>query len=131
MRKLAVLTVATFVMLGGIGAAVGTAGASVPTASKFCKALKNIDTDEIGNPTSESGAATTAKQLKRVQKAAKGNLKKQIGVLVAAYEDVADGESAREAFGNTEFAKALGTFGLAAGKCVLSDLPDITIPSLG
>jgi hypothetical protein len=131
MRKLAVVTVATMVMLGTIGAAVGTAGASVPSASRFCNAVKNIDTDEIGNPTSESGAATTAKQLKKVRRAAKGNTKKALTTLIDAYEDVADGESAREAFGNTEFAKALGTFGLAAGKCILSDLPDITIPSIG
>jgi hypothetical protein len=130
MRKLAIVTVTAAVMLGTMGAAVGSAGASVPTASKFCKAVKNIDTDEIGDPSSEQGAATTVKQLKKVQKVAKGNVKKALNTLIDSYEEVVDGESVREAFGNAEFAKALGTFGLAAGKCILSDLPDITIPSL-
>ena len=128
MRKLAVLTVATVVTLGTMGTAVGSAGASVPAASKFCNAVKNIDTNEIGSPTTAEDAATTAQQLKKVQKAAKGNTKKAIGTIVDAYEAVADGASARKSFATIDVLTALGTFGLAVGKCFL---PDITTPSLG
>ena len=35
-----------------------------------------------------------------------------------------------DAFANTAFVKAIANFGLAAGKCVISDLPNITLPKL-
>lgn len=130
MRKLAVV-VAAVLALGTFGAAVGTAGASVPSATKFCNAVKNVDGNELGNPTSEAGAATTVKQLKKVRKAAKGKTKKALNTIVDAYEEVVDGASAQEAFANVRFLKASGTFALAVTKCALAELPDVTIPSPG
>jgi hypothetical protein len=107
------------------------AGASVPAKpSKFCKAVKTFDTSAIGNPTTKKGAARTLKQLRRLEAAATGNLQKAIATVVHAYEQVADGKSARSAMANSAFVKAAGTFALAAGKCFVSDLPDITLPKL-
>jgi hypothetical protein len=87
----------------------------------------------LGNPTTEKGAAKSLKQLKKLQAAAKGDLKKAMKKVVGAYQKVADGESAKDAFANTAFVRAAATFGLAAGKCVLTNitlptLPDIKLP---
>lgn len=131
MRKLATLTIATLLGLGTLGVAVAPAGASVPSTSKFCKAVKSFDSDGLGNPASRDDAEQTIASLKKIQKAAKGSTKRNVSVVLASYEDFADGDSAREAFGNAAFAKAMSKMLLAVGKCFVSELPDITIPSLG
>ena len=50
--------------------------------------------------------------------------------IVDAYEHVADGDSPREVFTDGGLIRALGTFALAAGKCLASDLPDLPDISL-
>ena len=56
----------------GLPVAAVPAGASVDAGgkkqSKYCKALGDFNTGKIGNPTSENGAAKTARQLKKLQR---------------------------------------------------------------
>jgi hypothetical protein len=131
MRKVVSSLAAAALAAGLMLAVAAPAGASVPAkTSPFCKALKNFDAGSLGNPTTEKGASKSLKQLKKLQAAAKGDVKKALAKVVAAYQKVADGESARDAFANSAFGKALVTFGLAAGKCVVSDLPNITLPDI-
>jgi len=130
MRRITSLLVAVAVS-GALVLVAAPAGASVaakPTA--FCKTVKNFDTGNLGNPTTAKGAKKSLVWLKKLQKAAKGDTKKAMTTLVAAYQKVANGDSARDAFANTKFVKALGTFGIAAAKCVVTDLPDITLPDI-
>ena len=130
MRKAAALLVTT-VLIAGVGlVAASPTGAGDRKQNRFCKALSNFDTGEIGNPTTEEGASTTVKQLKKVRRAASGKTKAALGEIVDAYEEVADGESAREAFANSDFVKAAATFGISAVKCIGTKLPDITLPDI-
>ena len=129
MRRALSLVVAT-VMVSGLALVVAApAGASRDAGdkkSRFCKALGRFDTGELGNPTSESGAAKTAKELRKLRRAARGDTKDAINEIIDAYEQVADGESARKAFANSDFISAAGTFAVASAKCI--DIPDITLP---
>lgn len=130
MRKAATLLVTT-VLVAGLGlVAASPAGAGDKKTSRYCKALSNFDTGEIGNPTTEEGASKTVKQLKKLRRAARGKTKAALGEVIDAYDEVADGESAREAFANSDFIKAAATFGLSAVKCVGQNLPDITLPDI-
>lgn len=131
MRKLVSL-IAVAGLAGGLAlAVVGPAGASVGAkTSKFCKQLNKFDTSGLGNPTSEKNAKKYARQLKKLERSAKGKTKEALGELGDAYESLADGDSPQEVFANTDFAKAAATFGLAAIKCGLASIPDITLPDL-
>lgn len=130
MRKVVSPLAAAALAAGLMLAVAAPAGASVPAkTSPFCKAVKNFDANSLGNPTSEKGASKSLKQLKKLQAAAKGDLKKAMSKVVGAYQKVADGASAKDAFANSAFIKAAGTFALAAGKCFLNDLPN-SLPSL-
>jgi hypothetical protein len=131
MRKILSLLVVGGLSAGLVLVAAAPSGASVGAkTTPFCKAVKNFDASKLGNPTSESGARKSLKQLKKLQKAAEGNTKKAMKTIVAAYQKVADGESATKAFANTKVLKALTTFGVAATKCAVSSLPDITLPDV-
>jgi hypothetical protein len=131
MRKVVSSLAAAALAAGLLIAVAAPADASTPAkTTTFCKAVKNLDVSTLGNPTSEKGASKSLKQLKKLQAAAKGNLKKALAKVVGAYQKVADGASAKDAFANSAFVKAIATFGLAAGKCVISDLPNITLPKL-
>jgi len=130
MRKAAALLVTT-VLVAGVGlVAASPAGAGEKKQSKFCKALSNFDTTGVGSPTSESGAKKTAKQLKKIRRAASGKTKAALGEIIDAYEEIADGEGPVEVFANRDFALAAGRFGLAAVKCFGENLPDITLPDI-
>lgn len=131
MRKLVTVTVTAVLVLGTLGITMGAAGASVPGTSKFCKAVKSFNADDLGNPASRDDAEQTIASLEKIQKAAKGKTKKAVGVVIESYQDYAGGDSAREAFGNGAFIKASGTMFVAISKCFLNELPDITIPSRG
>src|SRR5262245_37433484 len=129
MREALSLVVAAVMVAGLALVAAAPAGASRDEGgkkSRFCRALGNFDTGELGNPTSEKGAAKTVKELKKLRRAARGDTKDAINEIIDAYEQVADGESARKAFANGDFISAAGTFALASAKCI--DLPDITLP---
>jgi hypothetical protein len=131
MRRTLSLVIATVIVSGLALAAAAPAGASRDAGektSRFCKALSKFDTGELGNPTSEAGAEKTAKELKKVRRAARGDTKDAINEIIDAYEQVADGESAREAFANRDFISAAGTFAVASAKCININLPDITLP---
>ena len=131
MRKICSLLVVAGLCGGLLLAAVAPSGASVSAKpSSFCKAVKRFDVGDLGNPTSRSGASKSLKSLKKLQAAAKGKTKKAMTTIVDAYEQVADGTSARKAFGDSDVVKAFATFGLAAGKCLISDLPDVSLPDL-
>jgi hypothetical protein len=131
MRKLVSL-IAVAALAGGLALVVAApAGASAAAkTSRFCKQLNKFDTSGLGNPTSEQSAQKYVKQLKKLEKSAKGSTKDAIGELVDAYERLADGDSAQDVFGNSDFANAAATFGLAIVKCGLSSIPDITLPDL-
>jgi hypothetical protein len=129
MRKAAALFVATGLVLG-LGLAAAPAGAGEKKQTRYCKALSNFDTSEIGDPTTEKGAEKTVKQLKKLRRAARGKTRAALGDIIDAYNEVADGESPREAFANSEFISAAGTFGISAIKCVGTSLPDITLPDI-
>jgi hypothetical protein len=129
MRKAAALFVATGLVVG-LGLAAAPAGAGEKKQTRYCKALSNFDTSEIGDPTTEEGAEKTLKQLKKLRRAAKGKTRAALGDIIDAYNEVADGESLREAFANSEFISAAGTFGISAIKCVGTSLPDITLPDI-
>lgn len=123
MRKLASLIAVAALAAGLVLAAAGPSAASVGTkTTRFCRAVKSFDTDDIGNPTSESGAAKSLKGLRRLERVATKNLKRSMGTIVDAYEQVADGKSARKAFADRDFVKAFGTFVLATGKCLVDDI---------
>jgi hypothetical protein len=131
MRKAAALLVTTTMVAGLALVAAGPAGASVSAkTSKFCKAVKKTNYGDLGNPTSEKDAAKTEKQLTRLAKSASGKTKEAVETLRDAYGEIADGESAKDVFADGDVIVALGTFGLAVGKCALSDLPDITLPDI-
>jgi len=131
MRKFASLLVVAGLAAGLILVVAAPSGASVPAkTSKFCKAVKNFDTADIGNPTSEKGAAKSLKGLKKLQNAATGNVKKAMNTIVDAYEQVADGDSAGDAFAKKKVIKAFATFAIATGKCFVNDLPNITLPDI-
>jgi hypothetical protein len=129
MRKAAALFVATGLVVG-LGLAAAPAGAGEKKQTRYCKALSDFDTSEIGDPTTEEGAEKTLKQLKKLRRAAKGKTRAALGDIIDAYNEVADGESPREAFANSEFISAAGTFGISAIKCVGTSLPDITLPDI-
>lgn len=130
MRKLAAVAIATLTLAAVIGTTVGTAAASAPTAktSRFCKVLKNLDADDLGNPASRDEAEKTTKKLKKLERAAKGDTKDALGTIVDAYEGYADGDSAKKAFASGEFVRAVGTFAIAIGKCVVDDIPTSSVP---
>jgi hypothetical protein len=131
MRKVRSLLVVAGLCGGLLLAAVAPSGASVSAKpSSFCKAVKRFDIGDLGNPTSKSGANKSLKSLEKLQATAKGKTKKAMNTIVDAYEQVADGTSARKAFGDSDVVKAFATFGLAAGKCLISDLPEISLPEL-
>lgn len=127
MRKVVSSLAAAALAAGLLMVVAAPAGASVPAkTTPFCKALKNFDASSLGNPTSERGASKNLKQLKKLQAAAKGDLRKSMTRIVNTYQKFADGESAR-VLANGTFVKALGAFALAASRCVL---PNINLPSL-
>lgn len=130
MRKVVSSLVAAALAAGLLLVVAAPAGASVPAkTSTFCKAVKNFDVTSLGNPTTEKGAAKGLKQLKKLQVAAKGNVKKALTQIIDAYKKVGDGGSAK-AFANGAFVKAAATFALAASKCIIGNLPDITLPRI-
>ena len=131
MRKAAALLVST-VLVAGVGlAAVSSAGASVPAkTSKFCKAVKKTDYEDIGNPLSKKNAAKVEKQLNRLADSASGKTQDAIETLSQAYGDIADGDKPSDVFSDGDVISALGTFGIAVGKCALANLPDITLPDI-
>ena len=95
MRRALSLVVATVMVAGFALVAAAPAGASREAGekkSRFCKALAKFDTGELGNPTTESGAAKTAKELKKVRRAARGDTKDALDEIIDAYEQVADGD---------------------------------------
>jgi hypothetical protein len=127
MRKVVSSLAAAALAAGLLMVVAAPAGASVPAkTTPFCKALKSFDVTSLGNPTTEKGAAKGLKQLKKLQAAAKGDVKNALTKIVNAYQKVADGGSVK-ALANSTFVKAAGTFALAATKCVL---PKINLPSL-
>jgi hypothetical protein len=131
MRRALSLVVATVTVAGFALGAAAPAGASRDAGekkSRFCRALGRFDTGELGNPTSEAGAEKTVKQMKKLRRAARGDTKDAIDEIIDAYEQVADGKSARKAFANTDFVSAAGTFAVATVKCIGANLPDITLP---
>ncbi len=131
MRRTLSLVVATVMVAGIALVAAAPAGASREAGekkSRFCNALSKFDTGELGNPTTESGAAKTAKELKKVRRAARGDTKDALDEIIDAYEQVADGASARKAFANGDFISAAGTFAVESAKCIDINLPDITLP---
>jgi len=131
MRKVVSSLAAAALAAGLLLAVAAPAGASVPAkTSAFCKAVKNFDVTSLGNPTTEKGAAKGLKQLKKLQVAAKGNVKKALTQIIAAYNKVADGGSVK-AFANGTFVKAAATLAVAITKCVVGgNLPNITLPKL-
>jgi hypothetical protein len=134
MRKTAALFVTT-VLVAGLGLAVAApAGAGTSSGSgktnKFCKAVKKTDYSEIGNPLSRKNAAKVERQLNRLSRSASGSTKDAIETLADAYSELADGKKARDVFTDGDVISALGTFGVAVGKCALSNLPDITLPDI-
>jgi hypothetical protein len=131
MRRIVSLLVVAGLTAGAVLAAAAPSGASVGAkTSRFCKELKSVDTGNIGNPTTKKGARKTLKSLRTLERAAKGKTKQAMHQIVDAYEHVADGDSPREVFTDGDLIRALGTFALAAGKCLASDLPDLPDISL-
>ncbi len=129
MRKAAALLVSTVLVSGVALAAVSPAGASTPAkTSKFCKAVKKTDYENLGNPLSKKSSAKVEKQLNRLEDSAKGKRKKAIETLSDAYGKIADGDKLSEVYSDGDVISALGTFGLAVAKCAFADLPDITLP---
>lgn len=133
MRKTAALLVTTVLVAGlGLVAAppAGAGSSGDGKSSKFCKAVKKIDYSKIGNPLSPKNAKKVEKQLNRLAKSASGNTQDAVETLRDAYGELADGERARDVLADGDVISALGTFGLAVGKCALSNLPDITLPDI-
>jgi len=131
MRRIVSLLVVACLTLGAVLFVAVPAGASVGAkTSPLCKALKSFDTGDVGNPTTPKGARKSLKGLKKLEAAAKGKTKAALSEIVDAYEQLADGKSARSVFTDGDVIKALGTFAVAAAKCFASDLPDITLPDI-
>ncbi|HEY8216251.1 MAG TPA: hypothetical protein VIH82_03895 [Acidimicrobiia bacterium] len=131
MRRITSLLLVAVLSAGALLLTATPSGASVAAkTSKFCKELKNVDSSNIGNPTSKKGARKALRELRRLEGAATGNTKTALHTIVDAYERIADGESASRVFTRGGVIKALGTFALAAGKCFASDLPNITLPDI-
>jgi hypothetical protein len=67
MRKAAALLVSTVLATGGVLATVSAAGASTPAkTSKFCKAVKKTDYENIGNPLSKKNSPPSCSVTKRI-----------------------------------------------------------------
>lgn len=130
MRKIVSLLAVAGLATGLTLATVTPSGASVSAkTSRFCKLVQSLP-DAIGDPTSKKDARKTAAVLRRLERAAKGKTKAAVSEIADAYGEFADGSSAGKAFGNEDFVKAAARFALAAAKCLLDDLPDITLPDL-
>lgn len=130
MRRIAAVAIATLTLVGLVGTSVGTAGASTSSAktTRFCKVLRSFDADDLGNPTSRDEAEKTVKKLKKLERAAKGDNKEALGTIVDAYEGYADGDSAKKAFANGDFVRAVGTFAIEVAKCAVEQIPTSSVP---
>jgi len=135
----------SLLVLGLLGVpALGSAapvGASVEhlgdrKASRFCRAVERFDIDEVGDPTTAKGAAQTAKELRKLARAARGKTRAALREIITAYDEVVDGGDAGDAFATADFASAAARLAFEVGKCYFSklpdiDLPDVTLPDLG
>lgn len=123
-------------LLGALAAAsVVPAGASLEQAgerkaSRFCRAVERFDIDQVGDPTTSDGAARTAKELRKLERAARGKTRAALREIIAAYDEVADGGDAADAFATADFASAAARLAFEVGKCYFSKLPDIDLPDI-
>jgi hypothetical protein len=133
MRTLVLLLVAVGLSSGTlVGLAVPGAAGGETTAktTKFCKAVKGLDTQTLGDPTSKSGASSTASRLAKIRRVAQGQAKSALRTVIDAYEQVADGRSARKVFAKVKVVEALSQFSLAVSVCSSFNVPGATAPPI-